>query len=185
MPEPALTDLPPRIARLPVDEHGQPVLFFADMDAAKWQFCISAKRCAVCGDVLGKWLTFIVAAPGGLSAVTAGPPAHASCAEWLSTHRMLPGVTLLWTTDTSRVFRNRDGRMLIQMGPPSRVAWVADGRDATREEVRDAVESGLPVLQEACEREADEWRRQDARAELARRVTALRALYPSEVEAPA
>src|SRR4029434_290440 len=163
MPDEArpLTDLPPRIARLPVDEHGLPVLFFADMERAKWQLCGAQERCVVCGDALGKWMTFIVGAASGLSATTGSPPAHASCAEWLSTNLMLSGVTLLWTASSYHVFRDH-GRFLIQMGPASRVAWVCDGRDATREEVTDAVESGLPLLQEACEREDSDLRRMDA-----------------------
>lgn len=94
-----------------------------------------------------------------------------------------PGVGLLWTTKVYRVFNDGRGRPLIQMGPSTSVAWVAEGRNATRDEVEASVLSGLPALQDMAEQETTELARMDARKELARRLVALQATYPPSQEA--
>src|SRR5262245_10945499 len=216
---PELTTMPARIARLPIDDRGYPVPWFVAwvngapefraMDPAKWITAIKEKRCWVCGDYLGKWLTFVIGPMCGINCTTAEPPSHAECAEWSAVNcpflsrpkarrredewtkdahanaagDMLtrnPGVTLLWTTRRFEVFNDGKGRPLIQIGPSDRVAWICEGRNATRAEVVESIESGLPHLRDACNLEDSELRRRDARAELERRITALEALYPPE-----
>jgi len=220
-PRPELTRLPPRLARLPLDSRGYPVPWFVHwidgapefrlMDPAKWMRAVRERRCWVCGDTLGQYLTFVVGPMCGLNRTTSEPPCHRDCAEWsalncpfLSRPHMKrredelieackgnnagdmiarnPGVTLLWTTKSYQVFDDGRGRPLIAMGPSLRVAWVAEGRNARLSEVVASVESGLPALRSACLREATPLRQLDARKELDRRLDELRELYPPEEE---
>lgn len=68
-----------------------------------------------------------------------------------------PGVTLLWYTRHYRVIdvRNRPGAgngRLFQIGRPFKVEWYCRGRIATRAEIVEAIESGLPILREHAEK---------------------------------
>lgn len=65
-----------------------------------------------------------------------------------------PGVTMLWVTREFEVFDDGKGRPLITMGEPERVEWVAHGRAATRAEVEESIETGLPALRAAARTEA-------------------------------
>jgi hypothetical protein len=58
-----------------------------------------------------------------------------------------PGVALLWFTREYEVFDDGRGNPLIQMGRPSGVEWYCRGRAATREEVEESIDSGLPALE--------------------------------------
>lgn len=58
-----------------------------------------------------------------------------------------PGVTMLWFTREYEVFDDGAGKPLIQMGRPYAVEWWAHGRIATREEVQESIDGGLPALE--------------------------------------
>src|SRR5713226_4149106 len=61
-----------------------------------------------------------------------------------------PGVTMLWTTRTYEVFpdpRQKGSGYLLTMGEPESVEWYRCGKPATRAEVVESVESGLPALE--------------------------------------
>lgn len=58
-----------------------------------------------------------------------------------------PGVAMLWITRQFEIFDDGRGGLLIQMGEPESVEWLACGRAATLEEVRASIESGLPNLE--------------------------------------
>lgn len=67
-----------------------------------------------------------------------------------------PGVTLLWYTRRHALLtvRNRPGAadgILFQIGRPFKTEWYCRGRAATREEVMQSFESGLPILREQAE----------------------------------
>lgn len=57
-----------------------------------------------------------------------------------------PGVALVWTTKTYRVWAPKPGERLIEVGDPTEVQWFAEGRPATRAEVEHSVAGGLPAL---------------------------------------
>jgi hypothetical protein len=64
-----------------------------------------------------------------------------------------PGVTMLWHTrnyewfDVGKEFHGKPNHeYLITMGEPESVEWMAFGRAATRAEVIESIESGLPNL---------------------------------------
>lgn len=57
-----------------------------------------------------------------------------------------PGVSMLWGTRQFEVFDDGKGAPLIQMGEPEFVKWYACGKEATREQVQNSIDSGLPNL---------------------------------------
>ena len=71
-----------------------------------------------------------------------------------------PGVALVWTSRHWRPFQVPGGLgtpgVLFNVGEPTRVAWYAEGRDATREEVLASIDSGLPILLAEAEKEGPE-----------------------------
>jgi hypothetical protein len=68
-----------------------------------------------------------------------------------------PGVALVWVTSKYEVIDTGQKRdtphHLFRMGEPRAVYCYAEGRPATKKEIRESVESGLPLLREACEKE--------------------------------
>lgn len=76
-----------------------------------------------------------------------------------------PGVTLLWTTrDRLRKIQVRPepgdrairGGVLFFVGNPIEVRWFSQGREASRAEVLDSIESGLPSLREPAQAQGPE-----------------------------
>jgi hypothetical protein len=57
-----------------------------------------------------------------------------------------PGVAMLWITRQFEVFYDHKREPLIQFGEPESVEWYAEGRRATRAEVQESIDSGLPAL---------------------------------------
>lgn len=64
-----------------------------------------------------------------------------------------PGVAMVWVTRQYEVFNAGNGKPLIQMGAPDKVLWFAYGRQATREEVDESIDSGLPNLEAMARQE--------------------------------
>lgn len=67
-----------------------------------------------------------------------------------------PGVTLLWFSRHHRLVdvKGRKGAgdgILFQLGRPFRVEWYTQGRAATRTEILESFESGLPTLRRVAE----------------------------------
>jgi hypothetical protein len=187
VPRPELEQLPARLARLPVSKNGYPVPWFVAhvpgpdgemvpdfrvVDTPKLGEAIAMRRCWVCGEPLGRWMSFPIGPMCAVNRVTSEPPCHRDCAGWsvrncpfLSTPRMVrrdeglpehvdaagtpilrnPGVVCLWATRSYQPFRVGDG-VLIRIGEPEEVSWWREGRPATRDEVEDSVATGLPIL---------------------------------------
>lgn len=91
-----------------------------------------------------------------------------------------PGVTLIWHTTFYKLFPDGSGGELIEIGPCDRAEWWREGRPATREEVLESIDTGLPFLLEACDQEETEARRIEARAELHRRREGFLEYLPPE-----
>lgn len=187
---PIRTDLPPmpdRIRHLPIDpDRHIPVPWFVTWingkpefrvaDSAKFQMAVANGLCWVCGQPLGRYLTFIIGPMCTINRVSAEPPSHLDCAEFsvkacpfLSKPKMVrregglpenttcagemiarnPGVSCLWTTRDFKLVKDRQkGGILFRIGEPTDVRWFAEGRTASREEVLESINSGLPILQE-------------------------------------
>ena len=180
-----LEPLPSRMLALPVDDRGYVVPWFVDwidgkpefraMDPKKWLRAVREKLCWVCGERLGRFMTFVAGPMCGINRTSSEPPSHLECAEWsarncpfLNNREAIrrvddvigadmsngpgfaltrnPGVTMLWTTKDYSVFDDGKGKPLIHMGAAEHVKWYAEGKPATREEVMESIESGLPAL---------------------------------------
>lgn len=186
---PELEELPDRMTHLPV-HRGYPVPWFVAwidgvpefrcMDRAKRVRAVQAKLCWVCGQPLGRFMTFVAGPMCGVNRTSAEPPCHKECAQWsvrncpfLSKPQMErrendlpegigapghsikrnPGVSLLWTTRSYELFSDGRGDFLFEMGDPESVEWWALGKPATRAQVEESVRTGLPFLEKLAAEE--------------------------------
>ena len=183
-------EMPRRIASLPRDHRGFPVPWFVAWVNGEPDFrCVAegrvaealrSKVCWVCGEPLGRYMTFVTGPLTAVNGTAAEPPAHHDCAEdsarscpFLTKPRMRrnakdlasdaphpagpmiernPGVTLLWTTREFRAVP-RGGGVLFRVGAPHRIEWMSEGRAATRAEVLHSLEGGLVHLRAMAEAE--------------------------------
>ena len=185
-------DIPERMRRLRVSSEGFPVPWFVPwvkdqpefrgFDGEKMSIAVRLKRCWLCGEPLGKFMTFVLGPMCAINKNTAEPPCHHSCAEYaakacpfLSQPRMRrnekdmpenagsaglmikrnPGVTLLWTTLSYKVVRHGKG-ILFRIGPPEKIEFYAESRIATRAEILESIETGLPILRGYAAQEGKE-----------------------------
>jgi hypothetical protein len=67
-----------------------------------------------------------------------------------------PGVTLLWSTQSyALVPGNNSGAVLFKIGEPTNISWWREGRPATRAEVIESIDTGMPSLRELCVSQSD------------------------------
>lgn len=157
---------------------GKPEFRFAD--GAKRQRCVQERLCWVCGQPLGRFESYVIGPMSAVNRTAAEPACHKDCAEWsvrgcpfLTKPKMErredelteqlgstgpgvmiernPGVMLIWTTRSHKLFGDGKGGWLIQVGPPESVTWWREGRPATRAEVEESITTGLPLLQAQCD----------------------------------
>jgi hypothetical protein len=72
-----------------------------------------------------------------------------------------PGVMVIWNTESYRIDRVGDVKgandgVLFRVGPPTELSWWREGRMATRAEIMDSIESGLPILRGMAEKQGPE-----------------------------
>lgn len=143
-----------------------------------------ARLCWVCGDRLGQFVAFTIGPMCAVNRISGEPPSHRDCAVYsatvcpfLSTPSMRrrptgttgtipaagqmiernPGVALVWVTRDYEWFRPEMGHdgLLYNLGDPTDTLWLREGRTATRDEILAAVDSGMPLLHEACQHDDD------------------------------
>jgi hypothetical protein len=168
---------------LKINDEGYPVPWFVPwiggkpefrgMDSDKLAIAVRHKRCWMCGEALGKYLTFAIGPMCVVNRNISEPPSHLTCVEYaaracpfLTQPRMRrnvkdggpgghvagigimrnPGVVALWTTLNYKAFRAPNGGTLFHIGEPEHIEYYAEGRKATREEILESMESGLPLL---------------------------------------
>lgn len=161
--------------------------------------CVKRNRCWICGDALGRTYGFVAGPMCALNRTSSEPPSHRECAEFavqacpfmvqprmrrnakdLPDHAPVPGfhldrnpgVALIWIARHYETFRPHAGGegLLFEMGEPIELLWFAQGRPATRQEVAESIETGLPTLLASADSEPTEARRRSAHAELGRRL---------------
>lgn len=92
-----LANAPERILKLPRDQRGIPVPWFAawtedgtpnfvTADGEKVVRAIKEKLCWVCGEPLGRFLAFVIGPMCTVNRATAEPPSHRDCAEFSLHH---------------------------------------------------------------------------------------------------
>jgi hypothetical protein len=147
--------------------------------------CFRFSRCWLCGEPLGRHRVFAIGPMCAVNRVTMEPPSHRDCVEYavrtcpfmvrpkmrrndknLGEHLPSPGFGIdrnpgamcLWETETYHRFRTYAGGdgMLCQLGEPKRVEWYAEGREATRAEVLESIDSGFPLLMELAVKQGPE-----------------------------
>jgi hypothetical protein len=214
MLRPELKDIPIRMMDLPIDPQRQiPVPWFVQwidgkpefrlMNPMKWWRAVREKRCWICGQRLGAYLTFVIGPMCAVTRTTSEPPCHRECARWAArfcpflarphmTRRGAeelaaqgatcsgvaitrnPGVALLWFANDFEVFRPDDGGALIRVGEAVAWEWYAEGRAATRAEVEESIRTGIPHLEEVA-------RQQDgAMEDLQRRIGEFMQYLPKD-----
>jgi hypothetical protein len=204
-------EIPDRMRKLPISDEGYPVPRFVPWIDGKPEFrgfdgehmaiCVRLKRCWLCGQPLGKFMTFVIGPMCAVNRVSSEPPSHRSCAEYavracpfLAQPRMRrnekgrpelggqvagigikrnPGVALMWTTHSYKVFR-APGGVLFTVGDPEQLEYFAEGRKATRKEILESMESGLPLLMKTAIEDGP-----DAVAELKQDYAKALALVPA------
>ncbi len=155
---------------------------FRVMDGEKLQQAVRFKKCWVCGSPLGRKFTFCIGPMCAINRTIGEPPSHFECVDFSaracpfllmpkakrrennlppgefspSGLKRNPGVVLLWTTDRYSVIRGSAGEPLFKLGDPLGLEWITEGRTATREEIMDSIESGLPLLRELAQMEGPE-----------------------------
>lgn len=173
---------------------------FRVIEAGKIAEAVKEKRCWICGDLLGVNLCFPIGPMCAINRTISEPPSHFECAEWSARAcpfltqkeperrtnnlpegvvdaagcgiKRQPGVILLWVTNTYRIMRVHNG-ILFSIGDPIKTIWMREGRLATRAEVLESIESGLPILEDSARQD-----RPGAIEELARRKAEAYKLLP-------
>jgi hypothetical protein len=135
-------------------------------------------RCWLCGGSLGKHVAFVIGPMCAVNRVSSEPGSHRDCAEYAARAcpflanpgmarreittvdnvppagvaiRRNPGVALVWVSRTWSTFPDGLGGRLVNVGDPVSATWFARGRHATRAEVLESIESGMPLLRSAAE----------------------------------
>jgi hypothetical protein len=128
---------------------------------------------------------FVIGPMCAVNRVSQDPPSHLGCAEYaaqvcpfMARPNMVrrerglpenvgnagvaimrnPGACLVWVTREWKTFRPPAGAeygVLFELGEPSAWSWWACGRPATRAEVEESINTGLPLLDEQCDMDAD------------------------------
>jgi hypothetical protein len=157
------------------NEAGEEVPEFRAMDPAKWASCVRHHRCWVCGTQLGAHLAFVIGPMCGITRVTSEPPCHLDCALWsarncpfLARPSMVrrdlekdypgalqpagnhldrnPGACMVYVCRDYSVFADGRGGYLIHLGELESYTFWAEGKPATRAQVEESVDSGVPLL---------------------------------------
>lgn len=139
--------------------------------------------CWLCGQPRGRYAAFVIGPMCAVNRTSSEPPSHPECAGWsacacpflarpharrreagipeVAENRSghisrNPGVALVWSSENWHRFavpREFGGGHLFKIGDPEEIAWFAEGRFATRAEIEASIESGLPILHEAAEKD--------------------------------
>lgn len=155
---------------------------FRIMDPDKFRAAVRCGLCWICGRALGARKTFVLGPMCAINRTISEPPSHLECARYSARHcpflsiphmkrredevtesmerhcagvglKRNPGAVCLWTIRRYTIFKDPRGLPLFTFPDPESVEWYAEGRTATRDEVMQSIESGLPYLRAACEQE--------------------------------
>jgi hypothetical protein len=126
---------------------------------------------------------FVIGPMCAVNHISAEPPSHRDCAVYSATHcpflsvpnmtrrdrhmpegaenpagfmiRRNPGVALVWVTGCRSWSKisDGDGGTLFDIGEAKEALWFARGREATRAEVLESIDSGLPILARMAEQD--------------------------------
>jgi hypothetical protein len=181
---PSNFELPPRMKKLPRDPDGNPIPWFAQtsdgqgnfsMDPYKWMKAVEDLRCWICGEQLGTYRAFMLGPLLAVGRTAMDPPSHRECAEfWVQHFPLLSDkkkqnpsiVMMIWITrkyalpisenDADMNLPGQPGGPMFSLGEPEEVLYYCQGRPATREEIRGAMEPGISNLRAKAKLEGPE-----------------------------
>lgn len=162
---------------------------FRCADAVKLRLAISEQRCWVCGGkFIDSIFAFLIGPMCAVNRVSSEPPSHPRCAEFsvkacpflsmpkaqrreanLPAETTLgagfaikrnPGVSLIWITSYYKLERYPDGVLFRLYRDPAELSYWAEGRTATRNEIMESINTGLPILQKVAKDESPEAERE-------------------------
>jgi hypothetical protein len=151
------------------DPDGKPQPTLANPDKIRQAY--EYRKCWCCGQTLGRFLSFVIGPMCIINRSTSEPPNHFDCAlysvracPFLSRPKMRrnpnkpeesrvpegmiprnPGVVAIWTTHGYTPDRHQK---IFHLGEPVEVTFWREGRIATRVEIMESIESGLPILRD-------------------------------------
>lgn len=154
---------------------------FVAADPRKITKCHRQRRCWICGQRMGRMNAFVIGPMCSVNRISIEPPSHPECADFATiacpfmsrplakrahsenasepppgimlTHN--PGASLIWWTLRYKAFP-LDGGMAFEIGAPERCIWRREGREASRKEILEAFDIGLPKLRHVAELEGPE-----------------------------
>lgn len=158
---------------------------FRIADPVKKTKAVNHNLCWVCGEMLGTYKAFVIGPMCAVNRTTAEPPCHLECAHYsahacpfLSRPRMRrndkglenigaqdpagvfltrnPGCTCIWVCKGYKIFKTSKTEWLIRLGEPTDIYWFASGHTASRAQVLDSINSGMPALEEMAKKESFE-----------------------------
>lgn len=188
---------------------------FRVMDGRKLVRAVKESLCWTCGGKLGKFKTFILGPMCGINRTISEPPSHRECARYAAQHcpfltiphmkrreddmtrenekkvagiglKRNPGAVCLWTVKTYTPFSDGRGGVLFTFPDPESLEWYAEGRTATREEVMESIDTGLPLLRKICDEQGEvegEARGAEAHKALDAQIAAFQRFLPEEATA--
>jgi hypothetical protein len=124
--------------------------------------CHNERLCRTCGEKLGVHIAFLLPnAAATINRISSDLPCHLRCATRMAEADTLgKDVRAIWTARTSSfkprgyiLFRDPTGKPLIEIGDPEAVTWWREGRPATRAEIMHSIDTGMPLLRAACDKE--------------------------------
>lgn len=155
---------------------------FRVIGEGKMKDAIQFEKCWICGEKLGRNLAFVIGTMCAINRISSEPPAHLDCAQFsvkrcpfLSKPSMKrnekgledipeqrpggikrnPGVVLIWKTEKFWIVPVPNGA-LFRVGDPTGLEFWREGRIATRAEINESIESGLPILRGQAEKDGEE-----------------------------
>lgn len=162
-----------------VAEDGEPD--FRVIGAGKIEEAYLKGKCWVCGEKLGVFKAFVIGPMCTVNRTSGEPPSHRDCARYsahvcpfLTTPRMKrrerdlpsevlepggvmikrnPGVTVVWVTKSFARVEDDNGGSVFRIGPAESVEFFCEGREASRAEIMESFDSGLPILMEIAREE--------------------------------
>ncbi len=162
-------------------KRGQGEPDFRAMSSDAFENCVRYNVCWLCGQMMGVYKSFVLGPMCALNRTTSEPGCHLECADFAARacpfltrpkqkrneHELLaatvagiqirrnPGVALVWTSRKFHLFGDGKGGVLFRIGEASHVRWYREGRPATRAEVMESIESGLPILKDLALKDKD------------------------------
>lgn len=138
--------------------------------------------CWVCGQAMGARKTHVIGPMCVVNRVAGEPPSHWACAVFSARYcpflslphaqrrehglpenatmpgigiKRNPGVVALWEfRGAVQTFGDGRGGTLFRLpSPPERIGWYREGREATRAEVDESINTGCPILRGMAEKE--------------------------------